>query len=239
MRMNTPKSAVVLGLALIISTIIISNTAYKIKSSGETIEVTGSAKVAVVSDLAKWTINLETKTGNTNQPEGYARLDDATKQITEYLKEKGYTDIETPAPSIYPTYVYPQNGEPYQTGYQVSRQIIVRSDDVKGIEELAGANLPQKNQSYTISTGSVELTYQKLPETRVALLSDAIKDATARAEAIAKESGRSVNQLKSATGGVVQVLPVGGVEVADYGSYDTSSINKEVMVTVRATFTLK
>lgn len=237
--MNTPRSALVLGLALIISTLIVSNTAYKIKSSGETIEVTGSAKVAVVADMAKWVITLETKTGLSDQGAGYTRLDEATMQIAAFLKEKGYEDIETPAPSIYPTYVYPQNGEAYQTGYQVSRQIIVRSDDVKGIETLAGSTLPQKDQSYTISTGSVELTYQKLPETRVTLLSEAIKDATARAEAIAKETGRNVNELKSATGGVVQVLPVGGVEVADYGSYDTSSINKEVMVTVRATFTLE
>jgi uncharacterized protein len=237
--MNTPKSALVLGVALIISTVIISDTAFKIKSSGETIEVTGSAKVAVEADMAKWVINLETKTGLTDQGKGYERLDEATKQIVAHLKEKGFVDTETPAPSIYPTYIYPQYGESYQTGYQVSRQIIVRSEDVKGIEALAGTTLPQKDQSYTISTGSVELTYQKLPETRVSLLSEAIKDATARAEAIAKETGRSVNERKSATGGVVQVLPVGGVEVADYGSYDTSSINKEVTVTVRATFTLE
>ncbi len=233
------KPALVLGAALVICAVILSNTAYKIKVSSETIEVTGSAKVAVTSDFAKWVITLETKTGLSNQSEGYTRLDEATKQISAYLSEKGYKDLETPAPSIYPQYVYPQNGEAYQTGYQVSRQIIVRSEDVKGIEALAGATLPQKDQTYTISTGSVELTYQKLPEARVTLLSEAIKDATARAEAIAKESGRSVGQLKSATGGVVQVLPVGGVEVADYGSYDTSSINKEVMVTVRAEFTLE
>jgi hypothetical protein len=237
--MNTSKSAIVLGVALIISTIIVSNTAYKIKAASETIEVTGSAKVAVVSDMAKWTISLETKTGMDDQATGYTKLDEAVKQITAYLNEKGYTDIETPAPSIYPVYVYPQNSPSYQTGYQVSRQIILRSEDIKGIETLAGTTLPQKDQNYSISTGSVELTYQKLPETRVSLLSDAIKDATARAEAIAKETGRSVDELKSATGGVVQVLPAGGIEVADYGSYDTSSINKEVMVTVRASFTLE
>jgi hypothetical protein len=34
------------------------------------------------------------------------------------------------------------------------------------------------------------------------------------------------------------VLPKGGVDVSDYGTYDTSSMEKEVMVTVRATFAL-
>jgi hypothetical protein len=73
---------------------------------------------------------------------------------------------------------------------------------------------------------------------RVELLSEAIKDAKARAEAIAKESGRQVGELREATGGVVQVLSQGGVDISDSGSYDTESLNKEVMVTVRATFEL-
>jgi hypothetical protein len=74
---------------------------------------------------------------------------------------------------------------------------------------------------------------------RVKLLTAAIEDATDRANAIAQNSGRSVGQLKNAVGGVVQVLPAGGVDISDYGSYDTASINKEVMVTTRATFRLE
>lgn len=34
-------------------------------------------------------------------------------------------------------------------------------------------------------------------------------------------------------------MPVGAVEISDYGSYDTSGIEKEVMVTVKASFGLK
>jgi hypothetical protein len=85
----------------------------------------------------------------------------------------------------------------------------------------------------------LELTYSKLAEMRVQLLSKAIKDAEERAQAIAKESGRTVGMLRKATSGVVQVLPAGGIEVSDYGSYDTQSLNKEVMVTVRADFSLQ
>jgi hypothetical protein len=39
--------------------------------------------------------------------------------------------------------------------------------------------------------------------------------------------------------GVVQVMPVGAIEISDYGSYDTSGIEKEVMTTVKATFSLE
>ena len=39
--------------------------------------------------------------------------------------------------------------------------------------------------------------------------------------------------------GVVQVMSLGSVDVSDYGSYDTSNIEKEVMITVKTVFGLK
>lgn len=44
--------------------------------------------------------------------------------------------------------------------------------------------------------------------------------------------------VQSANMGVVQVMSVDSVEVSDYGAYDTSNIEKEVMVIVKATFRL-
>jgi hypothetical protein len=37
----------------------------------------------------------------------------------------------------------------------------------------------------------------------------------------------------------VQVLKVNSTDVSDYGAYDTSTIEKEVMVTITAVFNLK
>ena len=231
--------ASLLGLAFIVCAVIASYTAFTIKASGDVVEVTGSAKVAVKADFARWTINLETKTPITNQQVGYDRLETAKNKIVNYLSEQGFTEIETPVATIMPTYIYPQYGEPIQTGYVVNRTIIVRSSDIAAISNLANTITPLSGADYQVTSNGLELTYQKLPETRVTLLTDAIADAKARAEAIAKETGRSVGVLRSATGGVVQVLPEGGVDVSDYGMYDTQNVNKEVMVTVRATFTLK
>jgi uncharacterized protein len=232
-------AATVLVIGALVSVCIGAYTAYKIKVSANTIEVTGSAKESVVSDFARWTINLDTKTPADNQQVGFDRLDTATTRIIAYLKKQGFTDIETPSPNTNPSYSYPEKSEPILTGYSVSRQIIVHSTDVDKVIELAGSIAPFTGYSYNVSSNGVELTYQNLPEKRITLLSGAIKDAKARAEAIAKETGRSVGALGSATGGVVQVLPQGGVDISDYGSYDTQSKNKEVMVTVRASFSLK
>lgn len=213
-------------------------TAYNIKIANDNIEVTGSAKQTVTADTARWIVNLETKTGINDQELGYARLEEATAKITAYLEGQGFTDFETPAVSSYPSYTYPQFGEPIFTGFNVTRQIIVRSSDVTAINELANNIAPFTGTNYNVTTQSLELTYSELDEMRVQLLSEAIKDAEARAEAIASKSGRTVTMLRNASSGVVQVLPAGSIEVSDYGMYDTQSMQKEVMVTVRATFSL-
>ena len=56
---------------------------------------------------------------------------------------------------------------------------------------------------------------------------------------MAEATGKSVGSLKSAASGVVQVLPANSLEVSDYGTYDTSKVNKNVMVTVKASFNLR
>lgn len=212
---------------------------YDIKLAADTVEVTGSAKEAVVADTGRWTINLETRTGINDQQAGFNRLQTAADKIVTYLEAQGFTEIETPTGSTYPNYVYPQNGESYLSGYTVNRSIIVRSSDVAALNTLANNIDPFVGAGYNVTTGGLELTYSKLAEMRVKLLSAAIADAQARAQAIVQDSGRSIGMLRTATGGVVQVLPEGGVEISDYGSYDTQSMNKEVMVTVRAVFSLQ
>ena len=215
------------------------SVAYSIKLAEDTIEVTGSAREPVVADEARWVLNLETKTGIVDQQAGFDRLDKGAERITTYLTEQGFTEYETPAGNSYPNYTYPQYGEPIMTGYTVSRQVIVRSSDVEKLSTLANNVQPLTGEGYNLSTCSLELTYSKLAEMRVKLLSQAIKDAEERAKAIAQDSGRAVKTLRNASSGVVQVLPEGGIEVSDSGSYDTQSMHKEVMVTVRATFSIE
>lgn len=232
-------ASTILILGAIIVAVYLGNIAYSIKVAADTIEVTGSAKEAVTADQGRWVINLETRTGIGDLQTGYSRLDSAINRIGEYLASQGLDTYETPAGNSYPQYVYPQNGEAYQSGYSVSRSIIVRSSDIEKLTALANNVDPLVGEGYTVSTGSLELTYSKLAEMRVQLLSKAIKDAEERARAIAQDSGRDVTTIRNASSGVVQVLAEGAVDISDYGSYDTQSLRKEVMVTVRATFSIE
>lgn len=237
---STPlvSAATILAVGAILVACIGAYTAYQVKLSGDRIEVTGSAKEAVVADTARLIINLETRTGITDQDAGYSRIESGSDKIASYLATEGFTDYEMPSLTSYPNFSYPQYGEPTMIGFTVSRQVIVRSKDIDAVSALANDIKPLTGTGYNVTIQMLELTYSKLDELRVRLLSEAIKDAKARAEAIASEAGRTVSTLRNASGGVVQVLPQGGVEVSDYGTYDTQSKNKEVMVTVRASFEL-
>ena len=86
---------------------------------------------------------------------------------------------------------------------------------------------------------SPEYYVSTLPQLRVSLVGQAVKDAKARAVEMANSGDSSVGALKSAASGVVQVLAPNSTSVEDYGSYDTSTIQKQVMVTARAVFYVK
>lgn len=231
---TTVFSIVLVGLALYATQVV-----YKIKLASDTIEVTGSAKKAVTADTGRLTLTLETKTGVADGAVGSARLATAIGSIEAFLKKENLGEYELPAGNTNSDYSYPQNSAPVLSGYTVSRSVVIRSQDVERLKALANDVKPFTGAGYTVNVGGLELTYSKLNEMRVALLTEAIADAKARAEAIATNSGRAVGQLRNAAGGVVQVLPADGVEISDYGMYDTTSMQKDVMVTVRTTFSLQ
>jgi hypothetical protein len=123
--------------------------------------------------------------------------------------------------------------------YNLSQFIEVRSSDVLKIKALAKSSESLAASGVLFSSGQVEYYYSKLPELRVSLLPAALKDARDRASAIAQNTGATVGAAKTVSMGVVQVLSADSVDVSDYGSYDTSKIDKDVMITVKAAFQLK
>jgi hypothetical protein len=115
----------------------------------------------------------------------------------------------------------------------------VSSSNVAQITALAQATQSIINKGVIFSVYPVEYFYKNLPEVRVSLLSSAVADAKRRAEEIVSGTGQKVGALKSAASGVVQVLPANSLEISDYGTYDTSKVNKSIMVTVKAIFEIK
>jgi hypothetical protein len=66
-----------------------------------------------------------------------------------------------------------------------------------------------------------------------------MKDAQKRAESIVRSTGKKVGSVQSASMGVVQVLQPNSTDISDYGNYDTSTVEKDVMITVKASFSVR
>jgi hypothetical protein len=231
---------VIMGCCLIISTIIWA-TAYYNKDTSNSLSVTGSASKQVVSDSAKFSGNFSRIVKVSNLKSGYAQIAQDLIIVKKFLKDQGIDDknITISTVSMFENYNYNNNNVQTEKEYTISQTVEVSSSDINQITALAQKTQDLINKGVIFSTNAVEYYYTKLPELRVSLLADAIKDAKARAEQMAGATGKSIGSLRAAASGVVQVLPANSLEISDYGTYDTSKINKNVMVTVKASFGLR
>lgn len=228
---------VVLGTALILAALVGAWAALSIKAADDTVSVTGSAKQAVTSDSVKFAFTLTRVADASALGAGNAQLDSDLLKARALLEEAGVPAEEITIDPVMTSQVYDSTG--LTNRYQLMRTITLNSGRVEAIGQLASSlTSALAARGVIVQANQPEYYYTKLADLRVSLLADAIKDAKARAEAIAKESGSHVGRLQSSSSGVVQILAPNSIDVSDYGQYDTSSVEKEIMVTVRATFAL-
>ncbi|MFZ1019628.1 MAG: SIMPL domain-containing protein [Minisyncoccia bacterium] len=230
---------IILGLSIIISFSIGSYTFYKLRATNF-ISTTGSATKEYTSDSVKWTSNITRTVTLATVKDGYKKMASDLAAVKSFLSSNGIPDTSIDIAPIFMNEIYDNNSNQANKNYNLTQNITVNSSDVQKI-----ANLSKNTSSLVIdqgilfSTVSLEYYYSKLPDARVALLSDAIADAKARAEKLAEAGGKTIGALQSASSGVVQVLAPNSANTSDYGTYDTSSIEKNIMVTVKTSFEIK
>lgn len=228
----------ILGLSLIISAGIGAATFYQLRST-DYISSTGSAKKPVLADKVKWTANFSRQTTLSTLKAGYSKMDTDLKEVKAFLLANGIAETAITISPVYMNEVYEQYPSADKK-YTLMQNIEINETDVNKIDNLSKNTTPLiVDKGVLFATNSVEYYYSKLPEARVELLANAVADAKARAEQLAIAGGKNIGVLQSASSGVVQVMSENSVEVSDYGMYDTSKINKEIMVTVKATFEIK
>jgi hypothetical protein len=233
------NTKLILGLALIISTLIGAYAFYQIRSFDNTLTVTGSTSKQVTSDHVRWVGSISRIVKISTLKQGYTDMANDLSTVQSFLKEKNIPAEQIVTSAVSMDQNYDQNYNNAEKTYTLRQTIEVNSADINGITAIAKNINPIIEKGVIFSTQSLEYTYTKLPEERVAMLADAIKDAKSRASSLAKASNKNVGQLKSASSGVVQVMSAGSTDVSDYGMYDTSKIEKNIMMTVKASFTLK
>ena len=231
--------ALILGLAAVLSVFIFSGTWRKVKSENQTINVTGSAKKVMVSDLGilRGTI---TSSGST-AAEAYRALESQKPILIEYIRSKGFPADKINFQTInnYPMYNYSQNGQQLDVrSYNASQMVDIQSDDVELIKAISLEISSLVERGINFQVNQPEYYYTKVGDIKIEIQAAAAKDAMTRGQRIAEATGRKLGTLKSARMGVLQITPENSNMTSDYGINDVSSIRKEITAVVNANFSI-
>ncbi|MES2224915.1 MAG: SIMPL domain-containing protein [Patescibacteria group bacterium] len=232
------KLGLILGGSFLIAVILGAVTLFQVRALSDVVSVTGSAKMEVAADQTKWNAQITRTVSEGGLKAGYAQIASDLVATKAFFKEQGIADDQLTVSPVSMNEVYQQNQSAAKL-YTLSQNFTVQSNEVELLTKASNNVSSLIDKGVVFSTLSLEYYYSKLADARIQLLSQAITDAKSRAEELAKNTGRGVGTLKSASSGVVQVQSLNSTDVSDYGSYDTSQIQKQITVTVKATFALR
>jgi hypothetical protein len=234
------RAATVASIFAILITFMLTQAFFRAKTLDNSISVTGSARKTVVSDTAKLSITVRRVGTFNNLSQSYKIIDKNTETVKAFIIQSGFTEKDITITTASADQVYTNADKSIeQKEFDMRQYITITSQDMSKIENISRSITGISEPGLIIEVRPVEYLYTKLADIRADLFAEAIKDAQVRAKAIASTSGGKVGKIKSAATGVIQVLVPKSVEVSDYGTVDTTSKEKEVMVTARASFYLK
>ena len=217
-----------------------SKTALKMTRS-ETIRVKGSASRRVASNYGSWSGHVAVSAPTFD--EAAIKLDAAEKKIVAFIAKVGFKPQDIVWDSISISVVHRKNDKGIETHdvhhYQLGRSLEIESRDVKRLEVLNRTFTDLVKQGISVSNLGASYLITDLDKYKMELLEAAAKNAYARARILAESSGGKVGKPLSASQGIFQVLAPGGGNISDYGTYDKSTIDKEIKAVVTLEFSLK
>lgn len=246
-------AALILGASIIASTVVVANTINYVKTlDSSLLTVTGSAEEFVTSDQVKWPSSFSVETPVNDLRAGYATMAHDRQLVLSYFTSHGVAAKDV---TIFPVMMIPEYNSCFPATkagmlsggqgcvseivrYRLTQDVQVNSSNVEGVTKLAEDSSALIDEGVVFSSQRLEYFYSKLPALRVQLLGAAIKDAQHRAQQIAGSTGAHVGRLITASSGVIQVTPVNSTEVSSLGTYNTTTIKKQVTAVVRASFVL-
>jgi uncharacterized protein len=240
-RTSLTVVSVILAAGLIIAAIVISSTWRGISRSNVTITVTGSASKEITSDLAVWNGSFSSE--SSSMTDAYSRLEQNNRAVKNYLVSKGYSEDVIKMSSINSTTLYQTNASGYSTnivsGYRLSQEVSVASNDVDKIDQLSREVTELINQGIEIYSYPPQFYYTKIGDLKVEMIGLAAEDAKQRAEQIANSTDNKVGDVRSSRMGVIQITAKNSTEISDYGINDTSSLEKTITAVVSMSFEIR
>lgn len=236
MRSAGKFGVVILGVAMIISALILGVAFYNAQKPENTINAVGQASKRYESDTVKWRINLEHTVGLDEIAEGYDVLKESLTDLLELLGSKGVSKDEV---NINPIDVVKDWGQDGVRGYILQQTVYVISNDVDTIEALALDPSELFERGIVFRGSRLEYFYSKVDELKKELIGEATANARERAEKMLENTNVKLGKILSVKAGVFQITEPYSTDVSSYGIYDTSTRKKQITVTAHVTFALR
>ncbi len=245
--------SLIIGASLDVAALIGANSVDYVKTlDSSLLTVTGSTQQLITSDEVKWVGNYSREVPANDLKSGYSQMKTDSNLVSKYLAAQGVSANEVTISPVMMNPVYNNCGPALKLGassnqagcvseivsYRLVQNVEVASSHVNRTTRVAQDLSGLVDQGVIFSTERVEYYYTKLPGLRVKLIAAATKDAQLRAEQIAASTGEKLGHLMSESTGVIQITPVNSTEISNEGTYDTSTIEKQITAVVQAKFTL-
>ena len=238
--------AVIIALALLACTTMITRSLVRIKSKDELIHVDGSARKPIRSDFIIWTGSLSQSAATIAQ--AYGPLEASVGKVKAYLIAKGVPAAEILPDAVSEEPIYEQVKNPktgqyvttdHITGYTLTQTIEVKSHSVDLVDGLSRQSTELISRGIPFKSETPLYLYTKLSELKVSMQAEAAKNARDRAEQIAASSGCRLGEVRAAKMFVPQITPLYSSEKSDNNADDTSSLEKNITAVVSVDYSIR
>lgn len=248
-------AAVAICLGVVMSTFIAASTWKDVRKRPDknNIRITGSARKRIVSDLIQWSAAVEATAPE--RTAAYIALKGGTDKVVAFLKAQGIKaeEIQTQSASITEeferiqedkvlpgTTVAMRSEKKVSKGFHATQVVSVSSGNVALIEKASREITSLLEQGVAVTSCQPNYYYTKLGELKLEMLSEAAKDARARAENILRSAGNTgVGKLVYADMGIININAANSTGTSNEGNNDTSSCDKDIITIVHAEYEVK
>jgi hypothetical protein len=251
MKPDSLLKPIIIGLAIIITALILGNAFKNRNAKQDTISVIGLGTKDFVSDEIYWSGNFAAKAMDAKDAYNLITADKA--KVKQFFLSKGFKETEIIFSGVnfeksYRTVTI--EGENNSTksesifdGYTATQTISFSSKKnpelMKKIETVIDQTAELINSGIQFNPNQVQYTFSDLPSLKHDLIEKATQDAKERAQKIVKTGKGDMGKLKDASMGVFQITGKGSVEEDSYGgTNDTYSKDKTARITVRLAYIL-
>ncbi|HTQ08344.1 MAG TPA: SIMPL domain-containing protein [Polyangiaceae bacterium] len=237
--------ALVVGTAVVAAAGLVGRAivdSFRIHHQEKRITVTGSATRRIRSDSIVWEASVRSQ--DPSMTVAYKKLASDMPVLVQFVEGHGVPDAEIATSSTSVSEVHPrdQNGvfqEQVTASYIVEQHLTVTSKDIPKVEKVSREVTDLLDRGIYVHSEAPLYIYTNLAALKIQMLADASRDARQCADQIATNTGATLGGLLAAKMGVLQINPAFSTEVSAEGNNDKTTLDKDVLGVVTASFAIR